>query len=241
MIENVVILGAGTPNGLGGALARRFAKEGLHVIVSGRTLSKIDITVDEIRADGGSAEAVAADVTSESDQDRLFTHVAAAGKTAAVLYNAGNNALIPFEELTANQFEDFWRIGCYGAFLTAKRAIPILKSQGKGTLMFTGASGSLRGKAEFAHFASAKSALRNLSQSLAREFGPEGVHVAHIVIDGIINGESIRSLFPDYIDQLGDEGALEPSAIADAFWAVHSQQKTAWTQELDLRPYREQW
>jgi len=240
-VENAVIMGAGSPNGLGGALARRFAKEDLNVIVSGRNLTKIQTTVEEIHANGGSAEAVAADVTCESDLDQLFTHINDSGKIAAVMYNAGNNAMIPFEKLTAKQFENFWRVGCYGAFLAAQRAIPILKSQGHGSLIFTGASGSLRGKPEFAHFASAKAALRNLSQSLAREFGPEGIHVAHVIIDGVINGESVRNRFPDYLDQLGDEGALEPNVIADTFWAIHSQHRTAWTHELDLRPFREQW
>ena len=241
MTETVVILGAGAPNGLGGALARRFGREGPHVIVSGRTLEKVETVAEQVRGAGGSAEAVAVDVTSEADQDRLFALASAKGPVAAVLFNAGNNAMIPFETLTAEQFEDFWRVGCFGGFLTAKRAAPLLAAQGRGSLIFTGASGSLRGKPLFAHFASAKAALRNLAQALAREYGPKGVHVAHVIIDGVVDGDRARAGFKDYLDSLGAEGALDPDAVAESFWAVHSQNRSAWTHELDLRPFKENW
>lgn len=237
----VVILGAGAPDGLGGGLARRFAAAGHPVLVTGRTLAKVEAVADQVREAGGTAAAMAVDVTSADDQDALFQAAAAKGPVAAVLYNAGNNAILPFAELTAAQFEQFWRIGCYGAFLTAKRAVPILKAQGGGSLFFTGASGSLRGKANFAHFASAKAALRNLAQSLAREYGKDGLHVAHFIIDGVIDGQRIRDILADYVDGLGPDGALDPDAIAEAFWAVHVQKRSAWTHEMDLRPYKEDW
>ena len=241
MAKSVVILGVGASNGVGGALARRFASEGLHAIIAGRTLEKIETVAQEIRADGGSAEAVRADVTSVDDQDALFDLVASRGDIAAVLYNAGNNAIIPFEQLDAETYEAFWRVGNFGAFLTAKRAVPLLKAQGEGSLFFTGASGSMRGKANFAHFASMKAGLRMLAQSLAREFGPAGIHVAHFVIDGIIDGEMVRGRFGEYLETLGEDGSLSPDAIADAFWHVHTQHRSAWTHELDLRPFKEVW
>lgn len=241
MQDTVLILGAGAPNGVGGALARRFAMEGHHVIVSGRTLSKVQTVAEQVVNIGGSAEAIQADVTSPDDQDALFAHISSDSKLAAVLYNAGNNAIIPFEELTAKQMESFWRIGCFGAFLAAERAIPLLKAQGSGSLFFTGASGSLRGKARFAHFASAKAALRNLAQSLAREFGPAGIHVAHFIIDGVIDGDKANTAFGEYVESLGEDGALAPDAIADAFWYVHQQPRSSWTQEIDLRPFSEHW
>lgn len=241
MAETVIILGAGAPNGVGGALARRFARERLHVIVSGRTLDKVEQITSEVTAAGGSAEALQIDVTQAEQQDHLFAKAAAIGPIAAVLYNAGNNAVIPFAELDEAAFEDFWRVGCFGAFLTAKRALPLLTAQGAGSLIFTGASGSLRGKASFAHFASAKAALRNLAQSLAREYGPRGVHVAHVIIDGVINGARAQDGFPDYLASLGKDGALDPDAIAQSFWAIHTQARTAWTHELDLRPFGETW
>ena len=146
MSDTVIVIGAGASRGVGGATARRFAKEGHHVIAAGRTLEKVEAVAAEIVADGGSAEGFQADVTIASDQDALFAHAANKGALAAVIYNAGNNAIIPFEELDPELVEQFWRVGCFGAFLTAKRAIPVLKAQGEGSLFFTGASGSMRGK-----------------------------------------------------------------------------------------------
>ena len=241
MSDTVIVIGAGASRGVGGATARRFAKEGHHVIAAGRTLEKVEAVAAEIVADGGSAEGFQADVTIASDQDALFAHAANKGALAAVIYNAGNNAIIPFEELDPELVEQFWRVGCFGAFLTAKRAIPVLKAQGEGSLFFTGASGSMRGKPNFAHFASMKAGLRMLAQSLAREFGPNGVHVAHFIIDGVIDGEMVRSRFGEYLDQLGEDGGLSPDAIADAYWHVHTQHRSAWTHEMDLRPFKETW
>ncbi len=241
MSESTVILGVGALNGVGGALAQKFAAEGQHAFIAGRTMDKIEAVARAIRDAGGSAEAVQTDVTSAEDQDALFKIVAERGPVAAVIYNAGNNAIIPFEELEADTLENFWRVGCFGAFLTAKRAIPLLKQQGRGSLFFTGASASLRGRPNFAHFATMKAGLRMLAQSLAREFGPHGVHVAHFIIDGIVDGEKVRSILGDYVDQLGEDGALSPEAIAEAYWYVHSQPRSAWTHELDLRPFKENW
>ena len=241
MTETVIVIGAGASKGVGGALARRFASGGHHVVIAGRTAAKVDTLAAEIRDAGGSAEGFRTDVTSEQDQDALFSHASGKGPIAAVCYNAGNNAIIPFEKLDPETFEQFWRVGCFGGFLTAKRAIPILEAQGEGSLLFTGASGSLRGKSNFAHFASMKAGLRMLAQSLAREYGPKGIHVAHFIIDGVIDGEMVRSRFAEYLDDLGEDGGLSPDAIAEAFWYVHTQPKSAWTHELDLRPFKENW
>ncbi len=241
MPGTVIVIGAGASQGVGGALSRKFAASGHHVIIAGRTDAKVAALAEEVRSAGGSAEPFTVDVTSATDQDALFAHAAKTGEIAAVLYNAGNNAIIPFEQLDADTYEAFWRVGCLGAFLTAKRAIPVLKQQGEGSLFFTGASGSLRGKSNFAHFASMKAGLRMLAQSLAREFGPHGVHVAHFIIDGVIDGDMVRSRFGEYLDQLGEDGGLSPDAIADAYWYVHTQPRSAWTHELDLRPFKETW
>lgn len=241
MSGTAIVIGAGASQGVGGALSRKFASEGCHVIVAGRTEAKVSALADEVKSAGGSAEPFVVDVTSANDQDALFEHAATKGELTAVLYNAGNNAIIPFEQLDAETYEAFWRVGCLGAFLTAKRAIPVLKQQSEGSLFFTGASGSLRGKSNFAHFASMKAGLRMLAQSLAREFGPAGVHVAHFIIDGVIDGDMVRSRFGEYLDQLGEDGGLSPEAIADAYWYVHTQPRSAWTHELDLRPFKENW
>lgn len=237
----MVILGAGVSKGIGGALARRFALEGYHVVVTGRTLEKVESVAEDIRLQGYSSEAIQVDVTSTSDQESLFDHVKTIGALSAVLFNAGNNAIIPFSELTAETYEQFWRVGTYGAFLTAKRAIPILEAQGYGSLFFTGASGSLRGRPNFAHFASMKAGLRMLAQALAREYGKKGVHVGHIIIDGIVDADRTRSSFGEYMDSLGEDGVLSPEAVADSYLHLHNQPRSAWTHELELRPYSEKW
>lgn len=242
MNDSVLILGAGLPDGVGGALAHRFAREGLHVLVTGRTLAKVEQTASEIRGAGFDAAALAVDVTCEADLDAAFAQLSVRGApVAAVIYNAGNNAIIPFEELTPKVFEDFWRLGPFGGFLTAQRAMPLLAEQGRGSMLFTGASASMRGKPNFAHFASSKAGLRSLAQALARDYGPRGVHVAHVVIDGGINGDRLKTFLPEWLEQLGDDGSLSPAAIADAFWYLHSQQRSAWSFELDLRPFKENW
>ena len=200
MNETVLVVGAGAISGIGGAIARLFARRGFHVIVAGRTQSKLTDIVDCIASEGGSAEALVADVTSQDDQSILFEVVADSEyPLAGVIYNAGSNFPIKFSELTPSQFDEFWRIGCYGAFLTARLALPILSNQGRGSLFFTGASASLRGRPNFAHFAVAKAGLRNLAQALAREYGPQGVHVAHVIIDCVVNGDILLWHFSDYL------------------------------------------
>ena len=242
MADTAIILGAGLPEGVGGATALRFAAEGLHVIISGRTQAKLEQTVSQIRLAGGSAEAFVADVTSADDLAALFDRAKELDqKVSSIVYNAGNNHMVPFADLSVDDFEASWRVCCFGGFLTAKLAMPVLSEQGSGSIIFTGASASLRGKPSFGHFASAKGALRNLVQALAKEYGPKGVHVAHVIIDGVVNGDRAQSNFGDYLGKLGEDGALEPAAIADAYWMIHSQQRSAWTHELDLRPFSENW
>lgn len=241
MTGTVLVLGAGASAGVGGALVRRFAAGGHHVIAAGRTQAKVDALAASIRAEGGSAEGFRVDVTSESEQDALFERADALGPIASVIYNAGNNAIIPFESLDAATLEGFWRAGPLGAFIAAQRAMPRMAAAGNGSMLFTGASASMRGRPNFAHFASSKAGLRMLAQALAREYGPKGVHVAHVVVDGVIDGEIVRTRFGEYLDKLGEDGSLSPDAIAEAFWFLHSQPRSAWTHELDLRPFCETW
>lgn len=239
--QTAIVLGVGAERGLGAALARRFASEGYHVVLAGRTADKLASRADEIRAMGGAATAVVSDVTMQDSVDELFAQAAEAGPIAAVLYNAGNNARIAFQDITAAQFERFWRVCCFGGFLTAQAAIRHMLPHQQGSLFFTGASGSLRGRTNFAHFASAKAGLRNMAQSLAREFGPQGLHIAHFIIDGVIDGQMIRERFPDFVDRMGADGALNPDAIAETFFQVHRQHPSAWSHEVDLRPFKENW
>ena len=241
--HTAAIVGVGAERGLGAALSRRFAAEGYHVLVAGRTPEKITAVARTIGAAGGSAEAVAVDTTREDDVVRLFDRAMSPGDgrdpADVVIFNAGNNQRIDFRELSAEQFEQFWRVGCFGGFLVGREAARRLAPLGRGTIIFTGASASLRGKPGFAHFAAAKAGLRMVAQSMAREYGPLGIHVAHVVIDGGINGERLLSRMPALSKERGEDGLLGIAAIVDTYWNIHRQQRSAWTQEVDLRPFRE--
>lgn len=238
-----MVVGVGAELGLGAALCRRFAEGGHHVFVAGRSADKIEQVVRTISSKGGSAEPVVTDTTREEDVLRLFDRAmsprAGFDPLDLVAYNAGNNRKLDFRELSAEMFEDFWRVGCFGGFLVGREAARRLVALGRGTILFTGASGSLRGKPGFAHFAAAKAGLRMMAQSMAREFGPQGVHVAHVVIDGGINGDRLRNNRPEIIKERGEDGLLGVDAIAETYWHIHRQPRSAWAQEIDLRPYKE--
>jgi NAD(P)-dependent dehydrogenase (short-subunit alcohol dehydrogenase family) len=238
-----VVVGVGAERGLGGALCRRFARGGHHVLVAGRTMAKIGKVADAIVSAGGSAEPVATDATREDDVVHLFDRAMSPGDGLApadlVVANAGNNRRIDFRELTAQQFEDFWRVACFSGFLVGREAARRLAPLGRGTVIFTGASASMRGKPGFAHFSAAKAGLRMISQSMAREFGPLGIHVAHVVVDGGIKGDRLLTRMPALLEQRGEDGLLDIDAIAETFWHIHCQPRSAWAQEVDLRPFKE--
>jgi NAD(P)-dependent dehydrogenase (short-subunit alcohol dehydrogenase family) len=238
-----VVVGVGAERGLGAALCRRFATEGHHVLVAGRSPDKIEQVVRAIHANGGSAEPVPADTTREEDVVRLFDRAMSPGAgldaVDLVAYNAGNNRKLDFRELSAEMFEEFWRVGCFGGFLVGREAARRLVPLGRGTVLFTGASGSMRGKPGFAHFAAAKAGLRMISQSMAREYGPLGIHVAHVVIDGGIDGDRLRRGRPQIVEERGEDGLLGIEAIAETYWHLYRQPRSAWAQEIDLRPYKE--
>jgi NAD(P)-dependent dehydrogenase (short-subunit alcohol dehydrogenase family) len=238
-----VVVGVGAERGLGAALCRRFAAAGCYTLVAGRTLEKLEQVVRTIRGVGGRAEPVALDTTRENDVARLFDMAMAPGSgrepADLIVFNAGNNQRIDFRALTAQQFEDFWRVGCFGGFLVGREAARRLAPLGRGTIIFTGASASLRGKPGYAHFSAAKAGLRMISQSMAREYGPLGLHVAHVVIDGGIDGDRLRTRAPKLVDERGEDGLLGIDAIAETYWQIHRQPSSAWTQEIDLRPFKE--
>jgi NAD(P)-dependent dehydrogenase (short-subunit alcohol dehydrogenase family) len=242
-MPTAVVIGVGAERGLGGALCRRFASEAYHVLVAGRTPSRIERIVDTIVSAGGSAEPVVTDTTNEADImslfDRAMTPETGRSPADLVVYNAGNNRKIDFRETSADTFEDFWRVGCFGGFLVGREAARRLVPLGRGTVIFTGASASLRGKPGYAHFAAAKAGLRAIAQSMAREYGPHGIHVAHVVIDGGIDGDRLRRAVPSIVEQRGQDGLLGIDAIAEAYWQLHRQPRSAWTHELDLRPFKE--
>jgi NAD(P)-dependent dehydrogenase (short-subunit alcohol dehydrogenase family) len=238
--RTAIVVGVGSEQGLGAALARRFAGEGHRVIVSGRTEAKIAQVVRAIVDRGGKAEAFTADATIESDVVALFDFAQASGRAVdLVVFNAGNNVRHDFRTMPAELFEQTWRVAAFGGFLVGREAARRLVPSGKGSILFTGATASLRGKPPFTAFASAKAALRSLAQSMAREFGPSGIHVAHVVIDGGIDGEKLNTAVPQIKEMRGADGLLNIEAIADAYWHLHTQHPSAWTHELDLRPFKE--
>jgi NAD(P)-dependent dehydrogenase (short-subunit alcohol dehydrogenase family) len=238
-----VVVGVGAEQGIGAAVSRRFAAEGHHVLVAGRTQAKIDRVVKTIWERGGSAEAVLTDATDEGQVIRLFDRAMSPGAAFApadlIVFNAGNNRRVDFRELDAKVFEELWRVGCFAGFLVGREAARRLVPLGRGTVIFTGASGSLRGKPGFAQFAAAKAGLRMVAQSMAREYGPQGIHVAHVIIDGGVDGEKLRAGAPAMVEARGQDGLLGVDPIAEAYWQIHRQHASAWAHEIDLRPFKE--
>lgn len=236
---SALVVGVGARRGLGAALCRRFAQGGLQVVVAGRSADKLERVADEIRSRGGEATPVVADATDAEAVARAFDAVEAlGGPPELVVYNAGNNRFRSLLEMDDAFFEELWRLCCFGGFVTGREAARRMLGQG-GTLIFTGATASLRARPPFTAFASAKAALRAVAHGMAREFGPQGLHVAHVVVDGAIAGDQVEKRFPQIVERLGDDGMLDLDAMAEAYWMLHAQQRSAWTLELDLRPFNE--
>ena len=250
-MNTAIVVGVGPDQGLGAQLCRRFARLGLKVFVAGRTAQALDEVVANIEADGGTAQAVVTDATDEHQVAALFD--AAGDSSTLAIYNVGNNAPGPIAEMDAAYFEQAWRTGCFGGFLVGREAVrrflasdaagaeSAASTGAKGTLLFTGASASLRGRANFGAFNSAKGALRNLAQAMAKEYGPQGVHVGHVVIDGGIAGEKVMKRYPEYAKSLGEGGLISLAGIVDGYVHLYQQPPTAWTFELDLRTSVESW
>ena len=237
---SAVVLGVGPKRGLGATLAKHFASKGLHVFIAGRSEDKLNLVADSIRNSGGATTVIVADATKEYDVSHMFEVIQSRGFPLHIAaYNVDSNIPSPLLETKTETFTTLWQQNCLGAFLFAKEAIAIMKPNKQGTLFFTGATASLRAKPPFTAFASAKAALRSLAQGLAREFSPEGIHVVHAVIDGVINGDRAEQQFSEYYKSKGEEGLLKLEAIAATYWSIHCQHPTAWTHEFDLRPFKE--
>lgn len=237
-MKTAIVIGVGPVQGLGAQLCIRFAEEGLHVIAAGRTQEKLDVVVEHIVEQGHSAQAVVADCTDESAVQALFEM--AGDELDLAIYNAGNNTPGRIDDMDASLFESSWRVCCFGGFLFGREAIRRMKTRG-GTLLFTGASASLRGRANFGAFNSSKGALRNLAQAMAKEYADDGIHVGHVVIDGPIHGEKILTILPEYAEALGEAGMISLDGIVDAYLYLYRQSSRAWSFELDVRTSKENW
>jgi len=236
----ILVVGAG--DATGGAIARRFAREGYVACVTRRRAERLSPLVAAIEQEGGRARAFGSDARKEEEMVALVDTIEReVGELDVAVYNIGANVRFPIRETTARVFFKVWEMACFGGFLMGREAARRMVPRSRGTMLFTGATASIRGGSGYAAFASGKHALRALAQSLARELGPEGVHVAHVVIDGAIDTAWIRENFPERAALKQEDGILSPDAIAENYWMLHCQPRSAWTHELDLRPWMEKW
>jgi NAD(P)-dependent dehydrogenase (short-subunit alcohol dehydrogenase family) len=252
MSKPKVCLVVGAGDATGGAVAKRFARDGFTICATRRSLEKLQPLLLHIRKDGGAAHGFASDARKEEEVIALVDLIEnSIGPIEVLIFNIGANSPNSILTETARRYTKMWEMACFAGFLNgrevAKRMVSRVNEEEiltkgivqKGTIIFTGATASLRGSANFAGFSGGKMALRGLAQSMARELGPMGIHVAHTIIDGAIDTEFISKLFPERYALKDQDGILNPDHIADAYWMLHQQPRDAWTHELDLRPYME--
>lgn len=236
----VLVIGAG--DATGGAIARRFAREGYIACVTRRSVDKLAPLVEQIEAEGGQAHAFGTDARQEDAMSELIAHIEAEiAPIEVAIFNIGANVRFDITETTSRVYYKVWEMACFGGFLMGRETAKAMLPRERGSIFFTGATASLRGGSGYAAFAGAKHALRALAQSMARELGPKGIHVAHLVIDGPIDTAFIRDNFPERYKLKERDGILNPEHIADTYWMLHQQKRDAWTHELDLRPWVEHW
>ncbi len=242
MSENKAILVIGAGDATGGAIARRFAREGYIACVTRRSAEKLEPLLAQIRGDGGRAHGFGSDARQEEEMVGLIERIEREiAPIEVAVFNIGGNVRFPITETTAKVYFKVWEMACFAGFLMGREAARVMLPRGRGTILFTGATASLRGRDGFAAFAGAKHALRALAQSMARELGPKGIHVAHPVIDGAIDTPWIRENFPERYALKEKDGILNPDSIAETYWQLHCQPRNAWTHEIDLRPWSEPW
>jgi NAD(P)-dependent dehydrogenase (short-subunit alcohol dehydrogenase family) len=236
----ILVIGAGEATG--GAIARRFAREGYVACVTRRNADKLAPLVAEIEAAGGEAHGFASDARKEEETVALVERIEREiAPIEVAVFNIGANVRFGITETTARVYFKVWEMACFGGFLMGRETAKVMLPRGRGTIIFTGATASLRGREGFAAFAGAKHALRALAQSMARELGPKGIHVAHPIVDGAIDTEFIRTGFPERYALKDQGGIVDPDHIAETYWMLHGQPRDAWTHELELRPWMETW
>ena len=241
---SVAVIGAG--DFIGSAIAERFAAEGYLVFAGRRTADKLQGLKDKIEAAGGRCQARGLDARKEDDITAFITEADAAAPLEVCIYNPGANVNFPILETTERVFRKVWELACYGGFLTGREAARVMLPRGSGTIIFTGATASLRGGVGYAAFASAKFGLRAVAQSMARELGPQGIHVAHLIIDSGVDTEFVRERIrarggDEAVANIKPDQLMNPASVGETYWRLHTQTRDAWTHELDLRPYAERW
>lgn len=242
MTDKRAILVVGAGNATGGAVARRFAREGYIACVARRSADQLAPLVARIRNEGGTAHPFGCDASEEEAVVKLFEQIERdIAPLEVVVFNVGANVRSSVTDMTARVYRKVWEMGCFAGFLVGREAAKAMQPRGRGSIFFTGATASLRGRPGFAAFAGAKHGLRALGQSMARELGPKGIHVAQLIIDGAIDTEWMKENFPERYALKERDGILDPEAIAEAYWQLHLQPRSAWTHEMDLRPWIEPW
>lgn len=238
--QAALVIGAG--DSTGGAIAKRFAREGLIACATRRSADKLQPLIDEIQSAGGQAYGFASDARKEEEVIKLVDDIERdIAPIEVMVFNIGANVPCSILEESARKYFKIWEMACFSGFLVGREVAKRMVARGHGTIIFTGATAGLRGSANFAGFAGAKHALRALAQSMARELGPRNIHVAHVVVDGAIDTAFIRDNFPERYAMKEQDGILNPDHIADNYWHLHTQPRDAWTHELDLRPWMERW
>ena len=242
MTDKKAILVIGAGDATGGAIARRFAREGYIACVTRRSADKLAPLVAQIQAEGGEAHGFASDARNEEEMVALVERIERdIAPVEVAVFNIGANVRFGITETTARVYFKVWEMACFGGFLMGREAARVMLPRGRGTIIFTGATASLRGREGFAAFAGAKHALRALAQSMARELWPKGIHVAHPIIDGAIDTEFSRTNFPERYAMKDEHAIVDPNSIAEAYWQIHMQPRDAWTHETELRPWLETW
>jgi len=242
MTDKKAILVIGAGDATGGAIAERFAREGYVACVTRRSADKLQPLVDRIRAAGGEAHGFGSDARKEEEMVALVQKIEAEiAPIEVAVFNIGANVRFGITETTARVYYKVWEMACFAGFLMGREAAKAMLPRGRGTIIFTGATASLRGREGFAAFAGAKHGLRALAQSMARELWPKGIHVAHPIVDGAIDTEFIRSNFPERYATRAQGGIVDPAHIAELYWQLHAQPRDAWTHETEVRPWMEAW
>ena len=244
MSKNGVCLVIGAGDDTGAAIAKAFAREGLTACLvrrprHGDALEKL---AEAIRDEGGTAEACPCDARDEDEMVALIDRIEKdIGPIEVAVFNIGANVRFSVTETTSRVFHKVWEMACFSGFLMGREAAKHMLTRGRGTILYTGATASVRGASGFSAFSSAKHGLRALAQSMARELGPQNIHVAHIVVDGAIDSNFIRENVADVDEKRADDAILNPDHIAANYVMLHKQPRTAWTHELDIRPWKEHW
>ena len=235
-----LVIGAG--DAIGSAIARKFSERGLTVCATRRNGDKLMPLIDDIKAMGRAAHGISCDARNEESTKELFAKIEnEIGEIEVVVFNVGANVPMGILDTDSRKFFKIWEMACFAGFLNGREAAHYMSKRQRGTIIFTGATASVRGAAGFAAFSSAKQGLRAVAQSMARELGPQNIHVAHVIIDAAVDTQWIRDNFPDYEQRKKVDGIVNPDDLAANYVTLYDQPRNAWTFELDVRPWEEKW